>query len=196
MRGIRDVSKSLVLLCSPRENGTTDELALYFIEGYKRESASIDVAALRDHDIRTCVNCGYCSSHPLKCVFDIDDATTLLERFLAARLVVFASPVYFYGPPATLKALIDRGQKYWTGFREELASGHVIELLAAGRVAGERVFEGTKLILNCFSRVMNKNKPRAFSYRGLENPGDISPEIISELRSLGASVARAVRDEQ
>ena len=45
-----------------------------------------------------------------------DDANGIVEKMLAAEVIVLATPVYFYSMAAQLKALIDRTTSHWNAF--------------------------------------------------------------------------------
>lgn len=51
-------------------------------------------------DCRACIDAGCCSI--------ADDFDAVMERIYAADLLVLATPLYWYGPSAQLKALLDR----------------------------------------------------------------------------------------
>ena len=58
-----------------------------------------------------CRACGGCDETG-KCVVEdgMEEVYAALER---CRLVVLASPIYFYSVPAQAKAVIDRSQSFW-----------------------------------------------------------------------------------
>lgn len=98
--------KIIVLQGSPNRRGSTYLLADCFRQG--AESAGhtveiIDVAHANVHPCTGCVHCGYegpCSQK--------DGMDGIRQKILSADMVVFATPLYYYGMSAQLKTLIDR----------------------------------------------------------------------------------------
>ena len=98
--------KILVLQGSPNANGSTAILAREFAVGAREaghDVAVVDVAALDLAPCTGCVACGYggpCTQY--------DDFDGLREQILASDMLVFATPLYYYGMTAQLKAVVDR----------------------------------------------------------------------------------------
>ena len=99
--------KIVVLTGSPHRNGTSAYLADHFIRG--AEAAGHDVfrfdAAFRS--VGFCLGCGKCAFGEKDCI-QKDDFELVRPALLAADMIVFAFPVYFFGIPAQLKRVIDR----------------------------------------------------------------------------------------
>ncbi|MBP3884251.1 MAG: flavodoxin family protein [Olsenella sp.] len=96
----------LVLQGSPNANGSTALLAREFARGAREtghEVEIVDVASLDMAPCTGCVACGYEGPCALS-----DDFDGLREAILAADMLVFATPLYYYGMTAQLKAVIDR----------------------------------------------------------------------------------------
>ena len=99
----------LTLLGSPRKHGNTDAVLRRF------EARAIDAGHgvtrinLAERRVEGCLGCDCCQADDadLGCV-QSDDADELLRQILAADLTVYAAPVYCWGVPAPMKALIDR----------------------------------------------------------------------------------------
>jgi multimeric flavodoxin WrbA len=99
----------LIITASPRKNSNSTAAALFLagLTGVKYEI--VDVNRLKIHP---CNACGKCSISG-DCVF-YDDGALLLKKVKKARVVLVASPIYFTGVPAPLKAFIDRNQAVWS----------------------------------------------------------------------------------
>lgn len=59
--------------------------------------------------IEHCIDCAYCKDNWGKCVHD-DDMNKIYDEMKHAKIVLFASPVYFNGVSSKLKTLVDRCQ--------------------------------------------------------------------------------------
>ena len=98
--------KVLILSSSPRRNGNSDLLCDRFLEGAKASGHDVEKIFLKDKNINYCTGCGSCSmgkSCPQK-----DDMPEILEKMIAADVIVMATPVYFYTMCGQMKTLIDR----------------------------------------------------------------------------------------
>ena len=98
--------KIVVLEGSPNKNGSSNLLAEQFIQGAKEAGHSvqvIDASHANIHPCTGCIHCGYegpCSQE--------DDVVGIRRMILDADMVVFVTPLYYYGMSAQLKILIDR----------------------------------------------------------------------------------------
>ncbi len=98
----------VTILGSPRRKGNTAAVLSAFERRIGAEH-SLERINLWEYHVRGCLGCDVCqrtTSEP-GCK-QRDDAVALLERLLAADLVVYASPVYCWAFTAQLKALMDR----------------------------------------------------------------------------------------
>ncbi len=98
--------KILVIEGSPHKNGTSNTLANEFIRGAKESGHSIDFYDAAKGNIHPCLRCDHCVLNG-NCV-QKDDGNDVLARVLAADLLVFVTPVYYFGMSAQLKTVIDR----------------------------------------------------------------------------------------
>lgn len=98
--------KIVILLGSPNRNGSTHLLAECFRRGAQEAGHTveiIDVAHADIHPCTGCIHCGYegpCSQK--------DDVEGIRAKILDADMMVFATPLYYYGMSAQLKTLVDR----------------------------------------------------------------------------------------
>ena len=102
----RKKMKILVITGSPRKNGNSAALADHFIRGAKEaghEVVRFDAAFRKVHPCIACNSCGMDGP----CVFK-DDFEFVREHIVGADCVVFATPMYYFGISAQLKAVIDR----------------------------------------------------------------------------------------
>ena len=98
--------KIVVLEGSPNKNGSSNMLADSFIRGAKEAGHSvqvIDAAHAHIHPCIGCIRCGYEGPCVQK-----DDMETIRRMILDADMMVFVTPLYYYGMSAQLKTLIDR----------------------------------------------------------------------------------------
>lgn len=100
------MAQVLVLMSSPRKHGNTDRLANAFIKGVEENGYSTEKIYVNYQNIKPCLGCNICQKTN-QCV-QKDDMQEIYEKMLEAKVIVFASPVYFYTFNASMKLLIDR----------------------------------------------------------------------------------------
>lgn len=96
----------LVLEGSPNRNGSSNALAAEFARGAEEAGHTVrvvDAAHARIHPCTGCVRCGYEGPCVQK-----DDMETIRPQILAADMLVFVTPLYYYGMSAQMKTLVDR----------------------------------------------------------------------------------------
>lgn len=101
--------KILVLNGSPkRDRSDTMHITRAFLEGMQ-ETATQDIHVIDviDRHIEYCTGCFACKRNGGTCIHD-DDMRAILSEILESDLLLFSFPLYCYGMPAPLKALLDR----------------------------------------------------------------------------------------
>lgn len=96
----------VILKGSPNKKGSSDMLAENFIRGAEENGhhiKTIDASRVEVSPCTGCVTCGYNGPCAQK-----DDMEQIRSVILGADMVVFVTPLYYYGMSAQLKTLIDR----------------------------------------------------------------------------------------
>jgi multimeric flavodoxin WrbA len=105
------MAKKIMILCgSPRKKGNTNTLVGWVSEGATEAGAEVEIvdATNLQYNTNGCTACMGCQkSEKFECVIE-DEARDVLRRVGQADVLAFATPVYFFGPTAQLKLLIDR----------------------------------------------------------------------------------------
>lgn len=99
--------KILGLIGSPRRGGNTDLLVDQMLHGAESKGHCTDKLYLYDYEILPCIDCRGCKRGELTCKLD-DAMTEIYPRLEASDIIIFGTPVYWYGPTAKMKLLIDR----------------------------------------------------------------------------------------
>lgn len=131
----------VIVVGSPRVDGRSAHLADQLLYACIEECPEdvVSIVSVASTDVRPCCGCDACARasepadeepmeegdpltpHPLiaesnasqyRCVID-DDMAEVRKHLDAADELIVVSPVYFAGPPAQFKALLDRFQPYW-----------------------------------------------------------------------------------
>lgn len=97
----------LVVTGSARKNGNSETLADAFIKGAKSKGHEVAKFRAAEKTIQGCRNCNACWSKGDACIFD-DGFRELAPLMAKADVLVLASPVYFFGMTAQIKAAIDK----------------------------------------------------------------------------------------
>jgi Multimeric flavodoxin WrbA len=99
----------LVLNGSPkRDKSDTMHITRAFLDGMRDTAPQeIHVIDVIDRHIEYCTGCFACKRNGGTCIYN-DDMRAILNEILDSDLLLFSFPLYCYGMPAPLKALLDR----------------------------------------------------------------------------------------
>ena len=145
------------LLGSAKKKGNTATVLGWVEEELKAQGHDVERIYLNNKSIGGCLGCAKCRENPaeIACV-QKDDAMDILEKMIASDVVLFASPIYFWGFSAQIKALIDRGYALVTNYHKpghtSLMEGKRIGLLVTGADAYEQNAEG---LFTSFDRIVD-----------------------------------------
>lgn len=98
--------KIVVLTGSPRKNGNSAYLAVQFIKGAEEQGHEVFRFDCAFKQVEPCRACNHCGMNG-PCIFN-DDFQELRPRLIEADMVVFATPMYYFGISAQMKQVIDR----------------------------------------------------------------------------------------
>lgn len=100
--------KVLLLNGSPRKGNTLAALES-IAEGIKENlNAEVELLDVTKYNVAGCLACDYCGTHKGKCVNQKDDGQMLADKMEAADVIIFGTPVYWWGISAQLKSVLDR----------------------------------------------------------------------------------------
>lgn len=98
--------KIAILKGSPNRNGSTNMLVESFKNGALKAGHTVTELDAAHADISPCTGCVHCG-YEGECILN-DDMDIFRTEILDADMIVFATPLYYYGMSAQLKILIDR----------------------------------------------------------------------------------------
>ena len=182
---------------SPRKKGNTELLYYELVKGLKEAGAEVDEVILRDKNVEpckeiyTCKKTGRCS---LK-----DDFNEIYDKLAECDKLILTTPIFFYAPPAQVKALIDRCQSFFE--RKYALKDPVVPkgepkrhmyLVAVGGTKGKQLFEATFLILKYFLDALDMELKESLLYRSVDERGEIldHPTAMKDVYELGLRVGR------
>ena len=185
--------KVLGLMGSPRIKGNTDLLLDEALEGAKKQGADVEKIVVDRLRIAPCKEYYGCMRDG-NCVIR-DDMDDVYPKLVAADVVIVASPMFFYGISAQMKALIDRCQALWA--RKYVLKWKISDspkrgaLIAVGATKGERLFEGSILVVKYFFKALDADYTGELLVRGVDQRGEIKehPDALREAFELGERLA-------
>jgi arsenate reductase len=192
----------LGLMGSPRRQGNTDLLLAAFLDGAQAQGAEVLKVDVAFKNIAPCQGCRFCEEHGF-CRQHDDDMREIYYLLRRADVVVIATPIFFYGPSAQLKALIDRSQALW-------ARRYVMKvidpkarfrkgfLLAVGATKGKDLFTGTSLTAKYFFDAVAARYEGFLGFRQMEEPGAIArhPTALADAKAKGEELAGALTERR
>ena len=99
--------KITVITSSPHKQGTSALLADEFIRGAREAGHDVFRFDSAFEKVSPCLACDQCKDSNTGCV-QKDSMEKLNPHLLAANIVVFVTPLYYYGMSAQIKTVIDR----------------------------------------------------------------------------------------
>ena len=98
--------KVLIISTSLRGGSNSDILAKECEKGAKEAGHEVEYISLKGKDIKFCIGCLNCQTKGI-CVLK-DDVAEIMEKVLAAEVIVYATPIYYYEMSGQMKTLLDR----------------------------------------------------------------------------------------
>ena len=162
---------------SPHIKGNTSLLLSAFLAEAERLGARTHQVHVARQNISPCLECGTCEKEGF-CAVD-DDMQRVYPLLWQADIIVMATPVFFYGPTAQMKALIDRSQALWARRYVHKLSDPGRKwrrgfLLSLGATKGKNLFDGVKLTAKYFFDAVGATFEGSLTYRQIEAQGDLA----------------------
>jgi len=179
------MSKIVVLVGSMRKHGNTEVLVSEFVRGAKENWNDVTVISVADYHVMPCTGCNACRKRVNKDCIIQDDMRKFFPILKEADIIMIASPVYFYGLSARLKAIIDRLHQPARNVLKVKKLG--LLLVAADTLPA--VFDAIKLqyqLILAYFHLENVGEVLAY---GVEAVGDIKGKpVLEEAYLLGREV--------
>lgn len=176
--------KIVVLQGSPNLNGSTSMMVNEFTKGAHKAGhlvVRIDIVISDINPCKGCVKCGYegpCIQH--------DEMDIVRSEILSADMLVFATPLYYYGMSAQLKKVIDR----FCSANSSITSKHLKSaLLAVAWNADDWTFEALTAHYHTLVRYLQMQDEGMVLGYGCGTPGMTQrSRYLKEAYELGASL--------
>ena len=176
--------KVVILQGSPNIDGSTSLLCDSFSRGVISNGGEVkrfDVSKMNINSCSGCVSCGY--EGP--CVFK-DDNEIIKNEILSSDVIVFATPLYYYGFTSQLKKIIDRFCSYNSSLhRKKLNS----ILLSVAWNSDDWTFDALSIHYKTLVRYCNFNDRGMILGYGCGTPSMTkNSKYIDEAYNLGRSL--------
>jgi multimeric flavodoxin WrbA len=173
-------SDLVAILGSPRRGGNSDTFAKEFLRGARASGATSLTLIPTDLGISPCDGDNRCFAGG-KCVIR-DGMNEIYDRILAANRLLVATPVYFMGPPGSLKCFMDRFQAVWARANilktfdpesDDRRKSHRAFAIFTGAVTDKpSYYRPAVSIVKAFLNVAGFEYSGEIIATGLEGPGD------------------------
>ena len=182
------MSRIVVLAGSVRKGGNTDLLAQAFAESAGK-CHEVELVSVADYAVHPCIGCNSCYTSEGHRCFREDDMQQIYEKLKPADVLVIASPVYFYGISAQLKAVIDR---LHTPMRNDFAIKK-LGLILVGAAELPDLFDPIILQYRMLLRFFRLEDIGMVLVSGAKDKGDVlATDGIRQAREMGERI-RVIR---
>jgi multimeric flavodoxin WrbA len=185
--------KLLAILGSPRSNGNTDILAGKILDGAKSVGMETECVALRALDIQPCTGCDRCWKNDKPCIFT-DDMTGLYGGISRSDVLLFATPVYWYGPTTIMKALLDRFVVFCRPRGKPLIEGKSAILVSAYEEEGPEAVEPMLRMFELSFRYLGLRWIDRLIVDGTGPKGAVlaKPHVLERAAAIGRSIPLSI----
>ena len=181
--------KITVLMGSPFVDGNNDKLVRAFTKGALEAGHEVVRFNVADMDIEPCTK-AYFDKIEAGEEADTEDMQKILASILESQVVVFSTPLYYYGMTAQLKAVLD----HFNSKREELMRQSKAAILLAN-CGGPAPWSMNGLIIHfdCFLRFLHWRDGGHALAIGLAVQPIEETGALEEAYKLGLNAAAQVR---
>jgi multimeric flavodoxin WrbA len=148
--------KILALVGSPRKGSNTDLLVERILEGCRRKGHVGEKFYLYDYEISPCIDCRSCKKGDYACALD-DGMQPIYPKIQEADLIIFGTPLYWYGPSGKMKLFVDRLRPFVASGKLKGKKGVIVTPSAEGPPACEPLIQMFRM---------------SFEYLGIEFAGE------------------------
>ena len=161
--------KITVITGSARKNGTSNYMADEFIRGAKESGHEVYRFDSARADVKHCLGCNACGMGTKPCIHK-DDFVELKEHLLQSDIIVFVTPMYYFGMSSTLKKVIDRFYSIDPQIKNENKKGILISVQHAP--------------VDAVKEPINAHYQAILSWLNMENAGIINAIGIESVEHL------------
>ena len=193
------MKKVLGILGSPRRGGNTEILLDEALKGANSAGAGIEKLSLADMEFKGCTECGGCCQTG-ECIL-MDDLAPVYEKVRNADVLILASPIFFAGVTAQLKAMIDRFQAEWVAKyvlkkrkakSEKRKTSKSGAFICVGGHKDKKFYEPARATIDIFFKTLDIGFSEELFFGGVEKAGGIRTQkgALDEVYKLGQRIVK------
>jgi multimeric flavodoxin WrbA len=181
------IMKTVILFGSPRKDGNTIQLARAMADTLKKRGHSIRMLYLDDLNIRPCKGCYACLKSGA-CKIN-DDMKDIRKYILESDIIVYATPIYWFGPSAQLKLVMDRSIAFMDdAYSSRIAGKKAVTLITFA----DNNMDTCKPALDMFKKsfdLLRLSYPGSIVVPGCTDGGTIKDKYKKKIKELVDSLA-------
>lgn len=175
----------LFIVGSPRKKGNTNAMVDLLNHELKSPGVKTERVFIKDYNIGGCIDCRACKKGEMECTIK-DDMQELYSKINIADVLVIGTPIYWFGPTAQMKTMLDRFRPYFGN--KKLNGKDAYLLLPAGSGHGDCDLT-TEMFKRSFEAlgVHLKGVVTAEAY----DEGDVLNDqlVVSELKNVASQIS-------
>ena len=160
----------LVITGSPRKKGNSFAMTDAFIQAAEAKGHTVTRIDAAFKNVTGCRACETCYAKEKPCTFD-DEFNAMVPAILAADVIVFTMPVYWYSIPAQIKAVIDHIFALVVGGKDIAGKG--CALITCCEEHDMSVMDGVRIPIERTAALCKWNMVGEVLIPGVLNAGDI-----------------------
>ncbi len=181
------MKNAVVLFGSPRKNGNTAQLARTVVAVLRGKGWGVRTLYLNDMNIRPCQGCYICLPGGV-CKIK-DDMRDVRKYMMESELIVYATPIYWFGPSGQLKLAMDRSIAFMDEqFVSRLQGKKAITLTTLGDENADSCQPAIDMFSKTFA-LLGIAYAGQVNATGCQPQGGIGSQYIEKARSLADSIA-------
>ena len=189
--------KIITLLGSARKKGNTATVLGWVEEELRSLGHDVERIYLNNKSMGGCQGCAKCreNADEIVCIQN-DDVIAIMEQMILSEVILFASPIYFWGFSSQIKTVIDRGYSLVTNYHKpghtSLLEGKRIGLLVTG---GGAYKDNAEAMFTAFDRIVDffLAKKSGELYVGeCSEPAALSGEFKKKAQKFARSMVEGV----
>jgi len=183
----KEIKKVLIVNGSTRANGNTDTIMKQITKGVENTVINLKTVTLRQKQISQCIGCYYCSNHDTCSIKD--DMREIYRYIKSSDLMVFMSPLYWWGVTGLMKTFIDRLFFYYPPRNMNLIAGKKVLIITP--LAETNVQKQGKLLREFYCRLFKWLKLDIVDmifFSGIQGKGVVKekPDYLKMAFTLGS----------
>jgi len=183
-------NRILVLNGATRVNGNTDIILSKLIASALQTDVQIKQIDVRKKKIKDCIGCYHCNDNTACSI--TDDMVEVYEDINRSALIIFASPIYWWGVTGIMKVLIDRLYLYYSELNNPSIQGKKAIIISPMNMKSD-IYK-SKLFLDFYKIIFdNLNMPLvdACLFGNVNEKGAINhhTEYLNQIDRLGRTLA-------